>query len=164
MSAVVAIPFRHGTLDTPLRRAAMVQGDKVGLIDGERQFTYAELADRVGRIRTGLRALGTSSGDRIAGLALNSFRHFEAWMAIPTANLIFNDLNFRLALAELEFIVNDSEASVLFADARQWETATALRDRCPSLRQLVWMDDGDSPDGSPTWDELAAHDWSTPPP
>ena len=43
-------------------------------------------------------------------------------MAIPTANLIFNDLNFRLALAELEFIVNDSEASVLFADARQWET------------------------------------------
>ena len=84
-------------------------------------------------------------------------------MAIPTANLIFNDLNFRLALAELEFIVDDSEASVLFADARQWETATALRDRCPSLRQLVWMDDGDSPDGSPTWDELAAHDWSPPP-
>jgi len=39
MSAVVAIPFRHGTLDTPLRRAAMVQGDKVGLIDGDRQFT-----------------------------------------------------------------------------------------------------------------------------
>ena len=38
----------------------MVQGDKVGLIDGERQFTYAELADRVGRLRTGLRALGHS--------------------------------------------------------------------------------------------------------
>jgi len=163
MSAVVAIPFRHGTLDTPLRRAAMVQGDKVGLIDGDRQFTYIELADRVGRIRTGLRALGTSSGDRIAGLALNSFRHFEAWMAIPTANLVFNDLNFRLALTELEFIVNDSEASVLFADARQWETATALRERCPSLRRLVWTDDGESPDGSPTWDELAAHDASPPP-
>src|SRR4029079_4196927 len=104
MSAVVAIPFRHGTLDTPLRRAAMVQGAKVGLIDGERQFTYAQLADRVGRLRTGLRTLGTDSGDRVAGLALNSSRHFEAWMAIPTANLIFNDLNFRLALAELEFI------------------------------------------------------------
>ena len=119
MSAVVAIPFRHGTLDTPLRRAAMVQGQKVGLIDGDREFTYAELADRVGRLRSGLRALGAGSGDRIAGLALNSFRHFEAWMAIPTANLIFNDLNFRLALPELEFIVNDSQASMLFADARQ---------------------------------------------
>src|SRR3954452_16307962 len=163
MSDVVAIPFRHGTLDTPLRRAATVQGNKIGLIDGEQTFTYAQLADRVGRLRTGLRGLGLQSGDRVAGLALNSFRHFEAWFAIPTANLIFNDLNFRLASAELEFIVNDSEASVLFADARQWETATALRDRCTTLRQLIWTDDGDSPDGSPTWDQLAAHDWSPPP-
>ena len=76
------------------------------------------------------------SGDRVAGLALNSFRHFEAWMAIPTANLIFNDLNFRLALAELEFIVNDSAATVLCADARQWDDggrarASAAR-RCSS--------------------------------
>ena len=159
----IEIPFRHGTLDTPLRRAAMVQGGKVGLIDGDRQFTYAEVADRVGRLRTGLRSLGAVSGDRIAGLALNSFRHFEAWMAIPTANLIFNDLNFRLAVPELEFIVNDSGATVLCADARQWDVAVALKERCPTLQQLVWMDDGESPDRSPTWDELAAHEWSAPP-
>lgn len=142
----------------------MVQPDKIGLIDGERAFTYRELSERVGRLRTGLRALGCASGDRIAGLALNSFRHFEAWMAIPTANLVFNDLNFRLAPAELEFIVNDSAATVLCADARHWDTAVALRERCPSLSQLVWMDDGAAPDGSPTWDDLAAHAWSPTPP
>jgi long-chain acyl-CoA synthetase len=155
---MVAIPFRHGTLDTPLRRAAMVKPDKLGLIDGDQQFTYRQLADRIDRLRGGLRALGRQSGDRVAGLALNSFRHFEAWFAIPTANLIFNDLNFRLATAELEFIVNDSGATVLVADARHWKTATALRDVCPSLTQLVWMDDGPSPDGSPTWDDLAVHE------
>jgi long-chain acyl-CoA synthetase len=163
MCGVVDIPFRHGTLDTPLRRAAMVQPDKVGLIDGDHRFTYRELSDRVGRLRGGLRSLGCQSGDRVAGLALNSFRHFEAWTAIPTANLIFNDLNFRLALAELEFIVNDSEASVLCADARHWETAVALRDRCPTLTQLVWMDDGEARDGAPTWDELAQHEWQPTP-
>jgi long-chain acyl-CoA synthetase len=157
------IPFRHGTLDTPLRRAAMVQPHKVGLIDGEHQLTYRQLADRVARLRTGLRALGCVSGDRIAGLALNSFRHFEAWFAIPTANLIFNDLNFRLSLDELQFIVDDSTPGVLLADGRHWETAVALRQRCHSLKQLVWFDDGPSPDGSPTWDELAANDPSSPP-
>jgi long-chain acyl-CoA synthetase len=86
-------------------------------------------------------SLGLADGDRVAGLALNSFRHLEAWFAIPTANLIFNDLNFRLALPELEFIVNDSGASVLCADARHWETAE-LRARCPrSAGSSGWIPD-----------------------
>lgn len=160
---MVAIPFRHGTLDTPLRRAVLVQGDKEALIDGAHRFTYRQLDDRVARLRNGLRALGLADGDRVAGLSLNSFRHVEAWFAIPTANLVFNDLNFRLALPELQFIVDDSGASVLCADARHWETAMELRDRCATLQQLVWMDDGPSPDGSPTWDDLAAHDPVPPP-
>ena len=155
---MVAIPFRHGTLDSPLRRAVMVQPDKEALIDGDRRFTYREMDARVARLRGGLRSLGLADGDRVAGLALNSFRHLEAWFAIPTANLTFNDLNFRLAIPELEFIVNDSGASVLLADARHWETAIDLRDRCASITRLIWMDDGPSPDGSVTWDELAGHD------
>ena len=48
MPAMVAIPFRHGTLDTPLRRAVMVQPDKIGLIDGEHRLTYREVADALG--------------------------------------------------------------------------------------------------------------------
>jgi long-chain acyl-CoA synthetase len=161
---MVTIPFRHGTLDTPLRRAAMVQPDKIGLIDGDHQLTYGHLADRVARLRGGLRAIGTRSGDRIAGLALNSARHFEAWFAIPTANLVFNDLNFRLALSELEFIVNDSEATMVVADARHWDTAIALRDLCPTLERVIWFDDGPAPDGSTTWDDLATHDPAPTPP
>ena len=134
----------------------MVAGDKIGLIDGDRQLTYRELADRVAGLRGGLLRLGLSSGDRVAGLAYNSFRHFEAWTAIPTANLIFNDLNFRLALPELEFIVNDSSASVLCVDRPHWDVALELRERCESLTRLIWMDEGPAPDGSPTWDDMAA--------
>lgn len=163
MGNTVEIPFRHGTLDTPIRRARMVAGDKVALVDGETRLTYRELSDRIDRVRGGLLELGLSSGDRVAGLALNSARHFEAWTAIPTANLIFNDLNFRLALAELEFIVDDSQATVLCADARHWETAVALLGRCDSLTRLIWMDAGPSPDGSTTWEELAAADPAPPP-
>ncbi len=160
---MIAIPFRHGTLDTPLRRAVMVQPDKVALVDGEHRSTYRQLDDRVARLRGGLRSLGLADGDRVAGLALNSFRHFEAWFALPTANLVFTDLNFRLALPELQFMLDDSGATVLFADARHWEAATELRDRCASTGLLVWMDDGPSPDGSPTWDQLAEHDPAPPP-
>jgi long-chain acyl-CoA synthetase len=155
MGVMVDIPFRHGTLDTPIRRAAQVAPYKEALIDGDHRFTYRELADRIDRLRGGLLGLGLDSGDRVAGLSLNSFRHFEAWFAIPTANLIFNDLNFRLAQPELEFIVDDSGAKILFADAAHWERSLQLRDRCDSLTTVVWMDDGPAPDGSPTWDDLA---------
>ena len=55
-------------------------------------------------------------------------------MGVPTSNLVLNDLNFRLALPELEFIVNDSGARVLLADERHWETAAALLDRCELSR------------------------------
>jgi long-chain acyl-CoA synthetase len=155
---MVDIPFRHGTLDTPIRRARMVAGNKVGLIDGDVQLTYRELSDRIDRIRGGLLGLGLGHGDRIAGLALNSAAHFEAWTAVPTAGLVFNDLNFRLALPELEFIVNDSGATVLCADARHWDEATELLRRCDALERLIWMDRGDPPGGITTWDDLAAHD------
>jgi long-chain acyl-CoA synthetase len=155
---MVDIPFRHGTLDTPIRRARTVARDKIGLIDGDTAYTYGELSDRIDRIRGGLLDLGLEAGDRIAGLSLNSAAHFEAWTAIPTANLVFNDLNFRLALPELEFIVNDSGARVLAADARHWEAANELLDRCESLERLIWMDHGPSPDGSLTWTQLADHE------
>lgn len=155
---MVDIPFRHGTLDTPIRRARTVAGDRVAIVDGDVRYTYRELSDRIDRLRGGLLGLGLSGGDRVAGLSLNSAAHFEAWTAIPTADLVFNDLNHRLAPAELEFIVDDSGATVLCADATHWETALRLRDRCDELRTIVWMDEGDAPDGAVSWGDLASHE------
>ena len=78
---MVAIPFRHGTLDTPLRRAAMVKPDKVGLIDGEHQLTYRQLANRVGRLRGGLRSLGCANSDRVAAPATSDGRTSMRFLA-----------------------------------------------------------------------------------
>jgi len=156
----IHIPHRYGTLDTPMRRAASVRRDHVAVIDGDIKLSYGELDRRIAGARAGLRQLGLESGDRVGGLALNSFRHLEACMGVPTTNLVLNDLNFRLAIPELEFIVNDSGARVLLADERHWETAIALADNCDCIEQLVWLSDGPSPDGEATWDELCA---ATPP-
>jgi long-chain acyl-CoA synthetase len=152
----IDIPYRHGTLDTPMRRAASVRRDHVAVVDGDTQLTYGELDRRIAGARAGLRELGLQSGDRVGGLALNSSRHLEASMGVPTSNLVLNDLNFRLALPELEFIVNDSGARVLLADERHWEPAVALLANCDCLEQLVWLSDGPAPDGEATWDELCA--------
>jgi long-chain acyl-CoA synthetase len=146
---------QQGTLAWPLRRALQLRRDEVAVIDGEVHRTYGELADRLAGLPDGLRALGLAEGDRVAGLFLNSHRHLEMWLGVPGAGMVVNDLNIRLAPAELAFIVDDSGARVLVTDARHWATSCDLLDRCPSLEALVWADDGPPPDGGTVrWDDL----------
>lgn len=40
-------------------------------------------------------------------IALNSSRHLQLWLAIPPSNLVLTDLNIRLAVDELQFILDD---------------------------------------------------------
>ncbi len=60
---------------TPLRclhRAVDLFGFRVGVVSGDRQFTYAELGQRSERLATSLRKLGIAAGDRVAYLSYNN--------------------------------------------------------------------------------------------
>ena len=145
---------RGETLDSPLRRAMQVAPDRIAVIDGSQRFTYRDVYRRTTALSGGLRRLGLQSGDVVAALALNSFRHFELWLCVPTSNLVLTDLNIRLAVEELEFIVNDCGARMLVTDRQFLDTASELLTCCPSLSTLVFADDGEPADGSIHWDEL----------
>ena len=45
-------------------------GSRIGVVSGDRQFTYAELGQRAERLATGLQKLGIAAGDRVAYLSL----------------------------------------------------------------------------------------------
>ena len=49
-------------LSWPLERAALVHGDAVAVVDGERSLTYRELAARVGALGAALGELGLGEG------------------------------------------------------------------------------------------------------
>lgn len=102
-----------GDLGWPLRRAALLYGDAEAVKDGARVVTYAELAARVGAIAHGLRDLGVPASARVGFLGVNSIAHIECWFAVPMSGRILVDLNFRLAVPELEFIVNDWDIELL---------------------------------------------------
>lgn len=142
-----------------IERAATEYGAKEGTVDlgtGERR-TWAETHQRVLGLAAGLRSLGLNAGDRVAVLSLNSARHLEAWFAIPEAGLIMNDLNFRLAVEELAFIVADSNVKVLLVDDMFLDVARAVQEKCDELTTLVHMTVGDSAaEGMLAYDTLAA--------
>ena len=126
-----------GDLGWPLNRAAALFGDVPAVIDGDLTLTYRQLSERVFALGGALDELQIPAGARIGFLGVNSIAHAECWFAVPIAGRVLVDLNFRLATAELEFIVNDCEIQVLIADGERIQVAQELRRRCASLTELV---------------------------
>jgi long-chain acyl-CoA synthetase len=144
------------TLVWPLERAAQSHSGNTAVIDGEVRFTYGELRDRVVRIAAGLRELGVRPGQVVGTMLLNSHRHLEVWFAIPGGGLVLNDLNYRLAPAELDFIVRDCDTVALIVDDAFLEVGRRLRDACSSPKHLIYAGDGATPDDAIAYEALAA--------
>jgi long-chain acyl-CoA synthetase len=148
-----------GTLAWPIRRAVRVRGDAEAIVDDGTRLTYAEWGRRIFGLGGGLRhGLGLAPGAIVGLCCLNSWRHLTCWNAIPASGYVINNLNYRLAPAELEFIVTDSGAQALIVDAAHVELARRLAAACPSLRHLIYADDGPAPEGFVHLDDLCAYE------
>jgi acyl-CoA synthetase (AMP-forming)/AMP-acid ligase II len=130
-----------------LERAARLFGDREAVVDGDLRWDYAELRRRVAGFDAALDGLGLGAGDVVGVLGLNSAAHLVSWLAIPRSGRVLNDLNYRLATTELEFILGDSSARVLMVDDAYLDVGRALLDACPTVEHLVYMGAGETPDG-----------------
>ena len=99
-----------------IRHHATFSPNKQALVDlaSGRSFTYEELDNRITKAAVYFRdSLGVDRGDRIAVICHNDSDVFEIQFACRRLGAIFMPLNWRLAVAELEFICNDGEPKVL---------------------------------------------------
>ncbi len=102
--------------------------EATALIDDGRDLTltYAQLDDQSRRLAAWLRAKGVGAGDRVAFLAGNTTDVFEALFACAKLSAILVPLNWRLAVPELQFIVNDCRPRVLICEDKFADAADAL--------------------------------------
>lgn len=101
---------------TPLefrQRAVKLYGSKIGVVDGEKRFTYAEYDQRVNRFANALVGMGLRKGDAVSFLTYNSHQLLEAYYAVPQAKGVLNPINIRLSPSEIDYIINHAEARVL---------------------------------------------------
>jgi acyl-CoA synthetase (AMP-forming)/AMP-acid ligase II len=106
-----------------LDRAEAAYADRIGLIDEPDQvaapwgpLTFAEVAARARAQAAGLDRLGVGVGDRVAVVSQNSARLLTSFYGVCGWGRILVPVNFRLAPAEVEYIVEHSGASVLMID------------------------------------------------
>ncbi len=95
-------------------RAALFFGDKVGVIDGDAQFTYREFATRTHRLANALVELGVVAGDRVSFITFNTHHLLEAYYGVIEAGAVLNPINIRLAPHEIEYILGHAASKVVF--------------------------------------------------
>jgi fatty-acyl-CoA synthase len=113
-----------------IKRHAERTPDKLALVDAfaGRQFTYAQFDERSDRFASFLQdTLGIRRGERVSILAQNSSDYYEVLFACGRKGAILNTLNWRLAVPELEFILNDCTPRVLIYEPMFAETVAELR-------------------------------------
>ena len=79
-------------------RAEALFAKKIGVIDGEKQFTYAQFGDRTHRLANALRKLGLEKGDRVSFITYNTHQLLEAYFGVIEAGGIVNPINVRLVI------------------------------------------------------------------
>jgi len=111
------------TVNDFLRRAELVYGERIGLIDEPDQpapswgeLTWRAVAERARAQAAGLDALGIAPGDRVAVVSQNSSRLFTSFWGVCGSGRVLVPINFRLVAAEVDYIVQHSGARVLLVD------------------------------------------------
>ena len=140
---------------------ARTRGDQRAVVDlgTDRTFTWTEMNERTSRLAAALRTdFGLGRGDRVAVLANNNSNFFEVQFACWKLGAIFVPLNWRLALAELEFIVGDCSPSVIVHDDDFAETAAKLAATCNIAHRITWETPEPGGDAAAYEDVVAAAD------
>jgi fatty-acyl-CoA synthase len=132
-------------ITTLIRHAARTYGDQEILYrdaaGGWQRYTYRDCYERVCRAANALRALGVGPGDRVGVLDWNSRRYFELYYAIPGLGAVLLQLNLRLAVDELGYIVNHSNAAYICVDETMLPLAEALAPLVPGVKGWIVMTD-----------------------
>jgi len=140
----VLVPF---SVNDFIDRAALVYGDRVGVVDEPQQpaapfdggeITYRRMKQLAGRMAARLDELGVGVGERVAVVSHNSARLLTAFYGVAGSGRVLVPVNFRLRPDEVQYIVEQSGSRVLWVDP---EIDEALADVEAELRFVLGDDE-----------------------
>jgi len=148
------VPLLGETIGANLARTVARVPDRVALVSCHQglRYTYAELDAAVDVVARGLLDLGVDKGDRVGIWSPNVAEWVLVQFATARVGAILVTLNPAYRSAELEYALNQSGCSVLFA-APSFKSSDyramldAVADELPALERTVFF-------WSPEWDAL----------
>lgn len=102
-----------------------------------RTLSFGELRDAVRRAGASYAGHGVGPGDRVALLLGNTPEMVVGFLGAADSGAVAQPLNPALRVEELAFVIADSAAPVLVASPERRALADAVRERVPSLREVL---------------------------
>lgn len=132
---------RHIQLADILETLADTVPDRLALIAGDVELTYAQLDDRSTRLANHLSASGVGAGDRVGIHATNRAEWVEAFYACFKIRAVPVNINYRYVETELRYLYENSGCVAVIVEPEYADTVDAVRDVFDDLRLLLVMGD-----------------------
>ena len=145
----------------PLVIHAEANGDEAAVIvdavSGARPqtMTFAELNRTVNQLAHGFRGLGVRPGERLVWCGPNSPEVIVTIHAARKAGVVAVPLSYRFNADEMQYVIDNSDATLVVVDAEQAPLVASIRDRLPKVRSVIGFG-GALPSGFAAWDEVLA--------
>lgn len=120
--------FSRAVRRDPSHEACIYEGQRI---------SYGELARRVdGLAYQWTEEYGIHPGDRVMMLLRNTPEFVASFFAASQMGAISVPTNTRLKTPEIEYILKDSDPSILVLEPELWERVVQVKDRAPSLKAI----------------------------
>jgi long-chain acyl-CoA synthetase len=132
---------------------ALIRPNKVALICGEREITYAAWNARARRVAHALSGLGVRAGDRVAVMAHNSIELLEIASGLSKLSAMAVQLNYRLRANEVAYILNDCSAKAVLVGPDLVDVVEQARSSV--VNETLWVAiDHAAPDGWHCYEDI----------
>ncbi len=122
-------------------------------------WTYAELEAQSNRVANLLLSLGAGPGKKVLWCGPNSPEVVAVMSATRKIGAVAVPLNYRLTPEEALYVVNHSDAEIVYVDHEYAPMFAALRDQLEKVRHIIAVGDPEtphSPDGMLSGADIAA--------
>ncbi len=105
------------------------------------RYTYSGAHARARKLANALGRLGVNTGDRVATMATNTYRHFELFYGVSGMGAVLHTVNPRLYEEQIAYIMSHAEDRFVFVDVPYVPLLEKLADQLPSVKSYVILTD-----------------------
>lgn len=126
-----------------LNRQEKAYAKKAAVIFREQEISYALLKERSFGVAAGLSGLGVGKGDKVAIYLPNTPEYVFSLFGIFLLRSVAVPLDFMLTEEEVINFLNHSESKVLIAQEKKTLDLMNVKNRCPSLKEIILLEEND---------------------
>jgi 3-oxocholest-4-en-26-oate---CoA ligase len=120
--------------------------DRVALICGDEQLTYAQLEEKANRLAHYLIDQGVKKDDKVGLYCRNRIEIVIAMLGIVKAGAILVNVNFRYVEGELRYLFDNSDMVALVHERRYSDRVANVLPDTPNVKTVLVIEDGSDED------------------